>query len=122
MANYHSTFEEFFFFDEDEVDEIINESDLPDVVTLVQAGITAGVLNRSPTELELSDADADGAEEEEAIEVPIIPSDTAIHDMGELACFLQAMKDSEIRTPTGKKLQVPTLVKRTVQLRIALLQ
>lgn len=47
-----------FFFDEDEVDEMINESDLPDVFTLVQAGITAGVLNRSPTELDLSEADA----------------------------------------------------------------
>lgn len=58
MANYHSAFEEFFFFDEDEVDEMINESDLPDVFTLVQAGITAGVLNRSPTELDLSEADA----------------------------------------------------------------
>lgn len=57
------------------IDESKSERDLPNVVALV----VSGILNGSPAELELSDTDTNGDEEEKALEVPMITSDTAIH-------------------------------------------
>lgn len=125
--NYHQACHEFFSFDEHEINETKGES----VVALIQTTIVSGILNGSPAELELNDTVANCEEAEEAIEVPMITSDTAIHYMCELTCFLQILKASEIPTPTGKRLHtldfekqsVHTLAfeKQSVQRRVALL-
>ncbi|KAH0606085.1 uncharacterized protein H6S33_003746, partial [Morchella sextelata] len=95
---------------------------------MVQAGVASGILLRDPSQFDNNpEMDEDlvlnhsSAVGENPLESPIATIDGAIHYANDLSRYLQALKITELHTPSGKELPVSEIVNRTSNLRIALI-
>lgn len=109
-----AAFEVFWRFEEDVPGSENSELSAPDAVRIVDEGVAAGILRRGPEGMELTDIDG-GAEDAEddpvdGVVPEIISHKVAIQYLAEVNRYLRSLPVSELKTPLGREISVPSAI------------
>lgn len=119
---FQLAFDEFFTFDEDQINNN-SEAEVPNAVKIVQDGFATGVLTRGVTGLDShDDEEEDEFDNSTELEIGFPTLDEAIHYTTELSRYLQAIKVTELQTIGGARISVAKMVSDTGILQKGLLQ